>query len=393
MNVSISSNINVGCIGHVDEGKTTLTAAITKISRENFDTDVKSFAYDEIDNAPEEKKGGITINRRTVFARSSKRAYSIMDCPGHKDYIKNMITGVSQMDCAILTVSAPTGVMPQTREHVCLASCIGVKHIVCFMNKIDLVDDPEIAEFAQEDVKEVLSANGYDGESVKFVEGSALCALEGTRDDIGKDKIIELFSVLDDINVGDASSEGDFLMSIEGVHSIPGRGTVITGCPEQGTLKVNSEVEISGLRDPIKTICTGIEAFHKSLPEAKSGNNVGLLLRGIKREEVERGQVVAVPGTIKCNRKFTADICVISKENGGRHTAFCTNYRPQFYCRTCDVTGSIILDEDTQMVMPGDDAKVTVELVQSIPLSKGLRFVIREGGKTIGYGIVTGVCE
>ena len=371
---------NVGTIGHVDHGKTTLTAAITKVLAE---TGGATFtAYDQIDKAPEERARGITI------------ATAHVDCPGHADYIKNMITGAAQMDGAILVVSAADGPMPQTREHILLARQVGVPYIVVFMNKADMVDDKELLELVEMEVRELLSKYEFPGDTTPIVIGSALKALEGDKSELGEGAILKLAEALDAyIPTPKRAVEGTFLMPVEDVFSISGRGTVVTGRVERGVIKVGEEIEIVGLRPTIKTVCTGVEMFRKLLDEGQAGDNVGVLLRGTKREEVERGQVLAKPGSITPHTKFTAEIYVLSKEEGGRHTPFFNGYRPQFYFRTTDVTGSIELAQGTEMVMPGDNIQMKVELISPIAMEEGLRFAIREGGRTVGAGVVAKIIQ
>lgn len=378
-------HLNVGTIGHVDHGKTTLTAALTKYYG-------KFMPYDQIDNAPEEKARGITINTRHVEYETDKRHYGHVDCPGHADYVKNMITGAAQMDGAILVVSAADGPMPQTREHILLARQVGLKHIVVFLNKVDMVDDPELLDLVELEVRELLSSYEFEGDKIAIVRGSALAALEGKEE--GKKAMEELMKAVDEnIPLPERELDKPFLMSVEDVFSISGRGTVVTGRIEQGKVKVGEEVEIVGLRDTVKTIVTGVEMFRKELDEGQAGDNVGMLLRGIDKESVERGQVLAKPGTITPHKKFKAEVYVLSKEEGGRHTPFFGNYRPQFYFRTTDVTGSVELAAGTEMVMPGDNTSITVDLISKIAMEKGLKFAIREGGKTVGAGIVVEIIE
>lgn len=379
-------HVNVGTIGHVDHGKTTLTAAITKYKSKN------AVGYGEIDKAPEEVARGITINTAHVEYETNKRHYGHVDCPGHADYVKNMITGAAQMDGAILVVSAADGPMPQTREHILLARQVGVPSLVVFLNKVDMVDDPEILELVEMEVRELLSSYDFPGDETPIIKGSAKAAIEGDAD--GERAINELMEALDNyIQEPVRELDKPFLMSIEDVFTISGRGTVVTGRIEQGVVKVGEEIEIVGLRDTIKTICTGVEMFRKELDQGQAGDNVGILLRGIDRDKVERGQVLAKPGSIKPHKKFKTEIYVLSKEEGGRHTAFFSNYRPQFYFRTTDVTGSIALNEGTEMVMPGDNVSMTVELMLPIAMEKGLKFAIREGGKTIGAGVVSDIID
>jgi elongation factor Tu len=379
-------HVNVGTIGHVDHGKTTLTAAITKVMAETYGGEMKKF--DEIDKSPEEKQRGITISASHVEYDSANRHYAHVDCPGHADYVKNMITGAAQMDGAILVVSANDGPMPQTREHILLASQVGVKYIVVFMNKVDMVDDPELLDLVEMEIRELLEAKGFKDSPV--VRGSALLALEGKDDEIGKKKIIELIEAVDSyVPEPKRELDKDFLMPVEDVFSISGRGTVVTGKIEQGKLKVGEEVEIVGLKDTQKTACTGIEMFRKLLDEGHAGDNVGVLLRGTKRDDVERGQVLCKPGSIKAHKKFEGEVYVLTKEEGGRHTPFFNNYRPQFYFRTTDVTGSVELPKDKEMVMPGDNVTFAVELITPIAMEEGLRFAVREGGRTVGSGVIS----
>jgi elongation factor Tu len=383
---------NIGTIGHVDHGKTTLTAAITKVLAEQGKAQFT--AYDQIDKAPEEKARGITINTAHVEYETDKRHYAHVDCPGHADYVKNMITGAAQMDGAILVVSAADGPMPQTREHILLARQVGVPAIVVYLNKVDMVDDPELLELVELEVRELLSKYGFPGDEVPIVKGSALAALEGRDDAIGKNSILELMKAVDEY-VPQPVREKDkpFLMPVEDVFSISGRGTVVTGRIERGVIKVGDEVEIVGIRPTQKTVCTGVEMFRKLLDQGEPGDNVGILLRGTKRDEVERGQVLCKPGSITPHKRFTAETYVLTKEEGGRHTPFFSNYRPQFYFRTTDVTGSIKLPEGTEMVMPGDNVTMEVELISPIAMEQGLRFAIREGGRTVGAGVVASIIE
>jgi len=381
-------HVNVGTIGHVDHGKTTLTAALTTILAEKFGGQAK--AYDQIDNAPEEKARGITINTAHVEYETEARHYAHVDCPGHADYVKNMITGAAQMDGAILVVSAADGPMPQTREHILLARQVGVPYILVFMNKCDMVDDAELLELVEMEIRDLLSSYDFPGDDCPIVQGSALKALEG---DAGyKEKIFELAAALDSyIPTPQRAVDKPFLLPIEDVFSISGRGTVVTGRVERGIIKVGEEIEIVGLRPTQKTTCTGVEMFRKLLDEGQAGDNVGVLLRGTKREEVERGQVLAKPGTITPHTKFKAEVYVLSKEEGGRHTPFFANYRPQFYFRTTDVTGAVELESGVEMVMPGENVTITVELIAPIAMEEGLRFAIREGGRTVGAGVVASV--
>jgi len=385
-------HVNVGTIGHVDHGKTTLTAAMTMILSKKFGGDVKT--YEQIDSAPEEKARGITINTAHVEYQTAKRHYAHVDCPGHADYIKNMITGAAQMDGAILVVSAADGPMPQTREHILLARQVGVPYIVVFMNKADMVDDKELLELVEVEVRELLSKYEFPGDKTPIIIGSALKAMEGDKSDMGEGAIMKLAEALDSyIPQPKRVTDKPFLMPVEDVFSISGRGTVVTGRVERGIIKVGEEIEIVGLKSITKTVCTGVEMFRKLLDEGQAGDNVGILLRGTKREEVERGQVLAKPTTITPHTKFTAEIYVLSKEEGGRHTPFFNGYRPQFYFRTTDVTGSLELAKGTEMVMPGDNVSITVTLIQPIAMEEGLRFAIREGGKTVGAGVVAKILE
>jgi elongation factor Tu len=383
-------HVNVGTIGHVDHGKTTLTAALTKVMAEKFGGEFK--AYDQIDKAPEERARGITIATAHVEYQSEKRHYAHVDCPGHADYVKNMITGAAQMDGAILVVSAADGPMPQTREHILLARQVGVPYIVVYLNKADMVDDAELLELVELEVRDLLSVYKFPGDKTPIVTGSALKALEGDGSEIGVASVLKLVAALDEyIPVPKRAVDGAFLMPVEDVFSIAGRGTVVTGRIERGIVKVNDEVEIVGIRPTQKTTCTGVEMFRKLLDEGQAGDNVGVLLRGTKREEVERGQVLCKPGSINPHTKFEAEVYVLTKEEGGRHTPFFKGYRPQFYFRTTDVTGAVELPEGTEMVMPGDNIKIVVELIAPIAMEQGLRFAIREGGKTVGAGVVSKV--
>ena len=385
-------HINVGTIGHVDHGKTTLTAAITMILAKKYGGEAKRFA--QIDSAPEEKARGITINTSHVEYETEKRHYAHVDCPGHADYVKNMITGAAQMDGAILVVSAADGPMPQTREHILLARQVGVPYIVVYMNKADMVDDAELLELVEMEVRELLTKYNFPGDSTPIVVGSALKALEGDQGDIGEPSIHKLADALDNhIPEPVRVLDGAFLMPVEDVFSISGRGTVVTGRVERGVVKVGEEIEIVGLKPTDKTVCTGVEMFRKLLDQGQAGDNVGVLLRGTKREEVERGQVLAKPGSITPHTKFTAEIYILSKEEGGRHTPFFQGYRPQFYFRTTDVTGAIELPKGTEMIMPGDNVSVTVSLIAPIAMEEGLRFAIREGGRTVGAGVVAKIIE
>jgi elongation factor Tu len=385
-------HVNVGTIGHVDHGKTTLTAAITTVLSAKFGGEAK--AYDQIDAAPEEKARGITINTAHVEYETANRHYAHVDCPGHADYVKNMITGAAQMDGAILVVSAADGPMPQTREHIMLASQVGVPYIIVFMNKADMVDDKELLELVEMEVRELLSKYEFPGDDTPIIIGSALKALEGDKGELGEVAILKLAEALDTyIPQPKRALDGAFLMPVEDVFSISGRGTVVTGRVERGIVKVGEEIEIVGLKPTLKTVCTGVEMFRKLLDQGQAGDNVGILLRGTKREEVERGQVLAKPGSITPHTKFAAEIYVLSKDEGGRHTPFFNGYRPQFYFRTTDVTGSIELPQGTEMVMPGDNISITVALIQPIAMEEGLRFAIREGGRTVGAGAIVSIVE
>ncbi len=380
-------HVNVGTIGHVDHGKTTLTAAITTILSKKFGGEAKG--YDQIDSSPEEKARGITINTAHVEYETAGRHYAHVDCPGHADYIKNMITGAAQMDGAILVCSAADGPMPQTREHILLARQVGVPYIIVFLNKADMVDDEELLELVEMEVRDLLSKYDFPGDDLPIIKGSALKALEGDQSDIGEPAILRLAEALDSyIPTPERAVDGTFLMPVEDVFSISGRGTVVTGRIERGIVKVGEEIEIVGLKDTVKTTCTGVEMFRKLLDQGQAGDNVGVLLRGTKREDVERGQVLSKPGTIKPHTTFTAEIYVLSKDEGGRHTPFFQGYRPQFYFRTTDVTGAVALPEGTEMVMPGDNIGITVTLISPIAMEEGLRFAIREGGRTVGAGVV-----
>ena len=386
-------HVNVGTIGHVDHGKTTLTAALTKVCAEAFGGGELK-AFDEIDNAPEEKERGITIATSHVEYDSSNRHYAHVDCPGHADYVKNMITGAAQMDGAILVVSAADGPMPQTREHILLSRQVGVPYIVVFMNKADMVDDEELLELVEMEIRELLDQYEFPGDDTPIIIGSALKALEGDSSDIGAPAVQKLVEILDSyIPEPERDVEKPFLMPIEDVFSISGRGTVVTGRVERGIIKVNEEIEIVGIKDTETTTCTGVEMFRKLLDEGRAGENVGVLLRGTKREEVERGQVLAAPGTITPHTKFEAEVYILSKEEGGRHTPFFSNYRPQFYFRTTDVTGAVALPDGVEMVMPGDNVKMSVELIAPIAMDEGLRFAIREGGRTVGAGVVSKIID
>ena len=386
-------HVNIGTIGHVDHGKTTLTAAITTVlAKQNKNIVVRG--YDEIDNAPEEKERGITINTAHVEYETANRHYAHVDCPGHADYVKNMITGAAQMDGAILVVSAADGPMPQTREHILLAKQVGVPYIVVFLNKVDMVDDPELLDLVEMEVRELLTSYGFPGDDTPIIKGSALKALEGDTSDIGEGAILKLMEAVDAyIPEPKRPIDGDFLMPIEDVFSISGRGTVVTGRIERGVIKVGEEVEIVGLRDTQKTTCTGVEMFRKLLDQGQAGDNVGILLRGTKREDVERGQVLCKPGSIHPHTKFKAEIYVLTKEEGGRHTPFFKNYRPQFYFRTTDVTGAVTLPDGVEMVMPGDNVKLEIHLIAPIAMEKGQKFAIREGGHTVGAGVVSEIIE
>ncbi len=385
-------HVNVGTIGHVDHGKTTLTAAITTILSSKFGGEAK--AYDQIDAAPEEKARGITINTAHVEYETANRHYAHVDCPGHADYVKNMITGAAQMDGAILVVSAADGPMPQTREHILLARQVGVPYIIVFMNKCDMVDDEELLELVEMEVRELLSKYDFPGDDIPIVKGSALKALEGDKSDLGEGAILKLAEALDSyIPTPERAIDKPFLLPIEDVFSISGRGTVVTGRVERGIVKVGEEIEIVGIKATVKTTCTGVEMFRKLLDQGQAGDNVGVLLRGTKREDVERGQVLCKPGSIKPHTHFTGEVYVLSKEEGGRHTPFFNNYRPQFYFRTTDVTGAINLPEGTEMVMPGDNVSITVKLIAPIAMEEGLRFAIREGGRTVGAGVVAKIIE
>ncbi len=385
-------HVNVGTIGHVDHGKTTLTAAMTMVLAKKYGGEAKS--YDQIDSAPEEKARGITINTAHVEYETAKRHYAHVDCPGHADYVKNMITGAAQMDGAILVVSAADGPMPQTREHILLARQVGVPYIVVYLNKADQVDDKELLDLVEIEVRELLNKYEFPGDKTPIILGSALKAMEGDKGELGEGSIIKLAEALDNyIPLPKRALDGAFLMPVEDVFSISGRGTVVTGRVERGAIKVGEEIEIVGLKPTQKTVCTGVEMFRKLLDQGQAGDNVGVLLRGTKREEVERGQVLAKPGSITPHTKFTAEIYVLSKEEGGRHTPFFNGYRPQFYFRTTDVTGAIELAKGTEMVMPGDNVTVTVALIAPIAMEEGLRFAIREGGRTVGAGVVAKIIE
>ncbi len=385
-------HVNIGTIGHVDHGKTTLTAAITKVLAETGGA--TSIAYDEIDKAPEEKERGITINTAHVEYETGARHYAHVDCPGHADYVKNMITGAAQMDGGILVVSASDGPMPQTREHILLARQVGVPALVVFLNKVDQVDDPELLELVEMEVRELLSKYEFPGDDIPIIKGSALKGLEGDKSDIGAPAILKLMEEVDKyVPQPERPVDQPFLMPIEDVFSISGRGTVVTGRVESGVINVNDDIEIIGIKDTTKTVCTGVEMFRKLLDRGEAGDNIGALLRGINREDVERGQVLAKPGSIKPHTKFKAETYVLTKEEGGRHTPFFGNYRPQFYFRTTDVTGTVELPSGTEMVMPGDNIGLTVNLISPIAMAKGLKFAIREGGKTVGAGVVSEILE
>jgi elongation factor Tu len=385
-------HVNVGTIGHVDHGKTTLTAAITKVMGEKHGGEFKP--YDQIDNAPEEKARGITIATAHVEYESENRHYAHVDCPGHADYVKNMITGAAQMDGAVLVCSAADGPMPQTREHILLARQVGVPHVVVYLNKADQVDDKELTDLVEMEIRELLTKYDFPGDKVPIITGSATKAMEGDTSDIGVPSIEKLIDAMDSfIPVPDRPIDGKFLMPIEDVFSISGRGTVVTGRIERGKVNVGDDIEIVGIKDTTKTTCTGVEMFRKLLDEGVAGDNVGVLLRGTKREEVERGQVLCIPGSVKPHTKFECEIYVLSKDEGGRHTPFFANYRPQFYFRTTDVTGAIELPKDVEMVMPGDNVKMTVQLITPIAMEESLKFAIREGGKTVGAGVVTKIVE
>ncbi|HMK24088.1 MAG TPA: elongation factor Tu [Terriglobales bacterium] len=385
-------HVNVGTIGHVDHGKTTLTAALTLVLSKKYGGEAK--AYDQIDNAPEEKARGITINTAHVEYETAKRHYAHVDCPGHADYVKNMITGAAQMDGAVLVVSAADGPMPQTREHILLARQVGVPYIVVYLNKADMVDDKELLELVEIEVRELLTKYEFPGDKTPIIIGSALKALEGDKGDLGEGSIFKLAEALDSyIPQPKRALDGPFLMPVEDVFSISGRGTVVTGRVERGIVKVGDEIEIVGLKPTTKTVCTGVEMFRKLLDQGQAGDNIGVLLRGTKREEVERGQVLAKPGSITPHTKFSAEVYVLSKEEGGRHTPFFNGYRPQFYFRTTDVTGAVELPQGTEMVMPGDNIAMTVTLIVPIAMEEGLRFAMREGGRTVGAGVVSKILE
>ncbi|WP_334185186.1 elongation factor Tu [Novosphingobium sp.] len=383
---------NIGTIGHVDHGKTTLTAAITKVMSETFGGEAVDFA--NIDKAPEERERGITISTAHVEYETEARHYAHVDCPGHADYVKNMITGAAQMDGAILVVNAADGPMPQTREHILLARQVGVPQLVVYMNKVDQVDDEELLELVELEVRELLSSYDFDGDNIPVIKGSALAALEGRDDNIGKSSILELMKAVDDfIPQPPRPTDKAFLMPVEDVFSISGRGTVVTGRVETGIVKVGEEVEVVGIRDTQKTTVTGVEMFRKLLDQGEAGDNIGALVRGLKRDDVERGQVLAKPGTVTPHTEFSAEVYVLSKDEGGRHTPFFANYRPQFYFRTTDVTGEVILPEGTEMVMPGDNVSLSIKLIAPIAMDEGLRFAIREGGRTVGSGVVATITK
>jgi elongation factor Tu len=389
-------HLNVGTIGHVDHGKTTLTAAITAVLAKTVPNDVanKSVAFDQIDNAPEERQRGITIATSHQEYATEKRHYAHVDCPGHADYVKNMITGAAQMDGAILVVSAADGPMPQTREHILLARQVGVPYIVVFLNKADMVDDEELLELVEMEVRELLSEYEFPGDDIPVVTGSALKALDGDEGELGEQAIVALMEAVDDyVPEPERAIDRPFLLAVEDVFTIQGRGTVATGRVEAGEIAINTEIEVVGVRDTRKTTVTGVEMFNKSMDSARAGDNIGALLRGVKREDIERGQVLAKPGTINPHTKFKAEVYVLSKEEGGRHTPFFSNYRPQFYFRTTDVTGEIRLEEGVEMVMPGDNTVMNVELIAPIAMDEGLNFAIREGGRTVGAGVVTEIVE
>ena len=385
-------HVNVGTIGHVDHGKTTLTAALTKVMAEKHGGEVS--AYDQIDNAPEERERGITIATAHVEYETDNRHYAHVDCPGHADYVKNMITGAAQMDGAILVVSAADGPMPQTREHILLARQVGVPYIVVYMNKADQVDDEELLELVEMEVRDLLSTYEFPGDDTPIITGSALKAFDGDESDIGVPSIHRLVEAMDSyIPMPERAIDGDYLMPVEDVFSISGRGTVVTGRIERGVVNVGDEIEIVGIKDTAKTVCTGVEMFRKLLDRGEAGDNVGVLLRGTKREEVERGQVLAKPGSITPHTKFEAEVYILTKDEGGRHTPFFKGYRPQFYFRTTDVTGAVELPEGTEMVMPGDNVQMVVDLIAPIAMEEGLRFAIREGGRTVGAGVVAKIIE
>lgn len=385
--------MNIGTIGHVDHGKTTLTAAITKVLSETHGAQTKSYA--EIDSAPEEKARGITINKAHVEYETDNRHYAHVDCPGHADYVKNMITGAAQMDGGILVVSATDGPMPQTREHILLARQVGVPNLVVFLNKMDQMDDPELVELVEMEIRELLDVYEYDGDETPIIHGSALCALEDTNEELGKNAIKELMDAVDTyIELPERALDKPFLMAAEDVFSISGRGTVVTGRVEQGEIKVGDEIEISGMAEkPLKTTCTGVEMFKKQLESGQAGDNVGILVRGLKREEIQRGQVMHVPGECKTAKKFEGEVYVLKKDEGGRHKPFFSNYQPQFFIRTADVTGAVTLAEGTEMVMPGDNTTLTIDLLSPTVLEPGLKFALREGGRTVGAGVVSKILE
>jgi len=388
------AHANIGTIGHVDHGKTSLTAAITKVLAEAGGAVARGYA--DIDSAPEERTRGITINTAHVEYETENRHYAHVDCPGHADYVKNMITGAAQMDGAILVVSAPDGPMPQTREHILLAKQVGVPAMVVFLNKCDMVDDPELLELVEMEVRELLSFYNFDGDNIPITRGSALCALEDRDPAIGRDAIIELMKTVDEhIPIPPRALDQSFLMPVEDVFSISGRGTVVTGRIEQGVVKVGDELEVVGMnKSALTTTCTGVEMFKKTLNQGEAGDNVGVLVRGLKRDEIQRGQVICKPNTVKCHSKFEAEVYVLKKEEGGRHTPFMKGYKPQFFFRTSDVTGGIVgLKEGVEMVMPGDNTKLTIELGVPVPMAEGLRFAVREGGRTVGAGVVSKVLE
>ncbi len=385
-------HVNIGTIGHVDHGKTSLTAAITKVLAESGGATFVDYA--NIDKAPEERERGITISTSHVEYETSNRHYAHVDCPGHADYVKNMITGAAQMDGAILVVSASDGPMPQTREHILLARQVGVPALVVFMNKVDQVDDPEILELVELEIRELLSKYDFPGDDIPIIKGSALCALEDRNPELGRDRVLELMAAVDEyIPQPERPLDKPFLMPIEDVFSISGRGTVVTGRVETGIVKVGEEVEVVGIKDTTKTVVTGVEMFRKLLDQGQAGDNIGALLRGTKREDVERGQVLAKPGSITPHTDFQAEVYVLSKDEGGRHTPFFANYRPQFYFRTTDVTGTVELPEGTEMVMPGDNVAIKVKLIAPIAMDQGLRFAIREGGRTVGAGVVASIAK
>jgi elongation factor Tu len=385
-------HVNVGTIGHVDHGKTTLTAAITKVMSEVYGS--AAVAFDEIDKAPEEKARGITISTAHVEYETDARHYAHVDCPGHADYVKNMITGAAQMDGGILVVNAADGPMPQTREHILLARQVGVPALVVFLNKVDQVDDEELLELVEMEIRELLSEYEFPGDDIPIVKGSALAALEGRDDEIGKNQIVELMKAVDEyVPEPQRALDMPFLMPVEDVFSISGRGTVVTGRVERGVVKVGEEIEIVGIRDTQKTTCTGVEMFRKLLDQGEAGDNIGALLRGVGREDVQRGQVLAAPGSITPHTKFKGEAYILTKDEGGRHTPFFTNYRPQFYFRTTDVTGVVSLEAGVEMVMPGDNITMNVELIAPIAMDEGLRFAIREGGRTVGAGVVATIVE